>query len=372
MNRFTERFPADVTTKRGAVPNSPSGSPSTRHSAAPVRRVSIHHVAKAAGVSVGTVSNVMNNPVLVSDSTRSRVEASIVELGFVRNGSARQLRAGTSQAVGAVVLDIANPFFTDVARGIEDRLSQDGCVLMLSSTDEKPEREERNLRLLEEQGVRGVLLTPSRGDLVVLREIRDRGMAVVLLDAPGEEDICAAGVDDVHGGRIAAKHLFDLGHRRIAFANGPLSIRQCADRRRGVVRAIRNARLRLADTLIEVTTTLNAAGGEAAVERLLSTGDPPTAIMCANDLTAMGVLRALHRRQIRVPEDISVVGYDDLDVVSILATPLTTVRQPRYALGWQAADLLLDETGGRSHRHRQVRFEPELIVRESTSRSRRR
>lgn len=333
------------------------------------RRRSIRDVAELAGVSVGTVSNVLNKPSLVAETTRIRVEDAIRELGFVRSGAARQLRAGTSRTVGAVVLDIANPFFTDVARGVEDRLAENDCMLVLASSDEQVERERRYLRLLEEQGVRGVLLTPAEDDLWWLEEIRGRGMSIVLLDRTSPtSQMCSVAVDDIKGGELAGTHLTSNGHKRIAFINGSTKIKQCADRRKGIRRAIRGAGLSLQDSLVEVTVnSLNAAGGEEALERVLELSEPVTAIACVNDLTALGVMRGLLRREIRVPEDIAVIGYDDLEFSALLSTPLTSIRQPRYQLGQAAADLLLDESEpDGDHEHRQILFQPELMVRTSS------
>lgn len=334
-----------------------------------MRKHSIRDVAELAGVSVGTVSNVLNTPALVAPSTRLRVEQAIAELGFVRNDSARQLRAGTSRAVGAVVLDIANPFFTEVARGIEDRLGEDDRILILCSSDEQPVKEQRYLRLLEEQGVQGVLITPAEVDLSGLDELRRRGTSVVLLDrVSATDDVCSVAVDNVRGGEMAAGHLIALGHRRIGLVNGPLTIRQCADRRRGVRTALRKGGLSVEQALVEITVSaLNANGGERAMEELLTLPDSPTAIVCVNDVTALGVLRALRNQQVAVPDQVAVIGYDDVEFAAMLATPLTSVRQPKYQLGRSAADLLLREgSEGADHRHQQILFQPDLIVRAST------
>lgn len=333
------------------------------------RRNGIRDVAERAGVSVGTVSNVLNNPVLVAGATRQRVQDAIIELGFVRNASARQLRAGTNRAVGALVLDIANPFFTEVARGVEDRLAANDFMLILCSSDEQIDKEQRYLRLLEEQGVQGVLITPTERDPAELEGLRRRGTSVVLLDRVSTRpDVCSVAVDDVRGGELAAGHLISLGHRRIGFVNGSTKIRQCSDRRRGVRRALRTAGLPFAESLIEITASaLNAHGGEAAMEELLGLPDPPSAIVCVNDLTALGVLRSLRNNSIAVPSEIAVVGYDDVEFAAMLARPLTSVRQPKYQLGWAAADLLLRESSeGADHRHQQILFQPDLIVRAST------
>ena len=199
---------------------------------------SIREVAKRAGVSLGTVSNVLNRPEIVSEETRRRVQQAIEEIGFVPNGSARQLRAGRSQHIGLVVLDVANPFFTEVARGVEDAANEAGYVVILCNSDDSLEKESHYLQVLEEQRTQGVLITPVQNDASYLQRLRQRGIAVVLLDRPSRiKDLCSVSVDDVRGGELAAMHLIEQGHQRIAFVHGPLTIRQCADRYRGVLRA---------------------------------------------------------------------------------------------------------------------------------------
>jgi LacI family transcriptional regulator len=332
-----------------------------------VRRRSIRDVALLAGVSVGTVSNVLNNPELVAEGTRDRVLRAIEDLGFVRNGSARQLRAGKSRAVGAIVLDVANPFFTEVTRGIEDRLREANCLLVLCSSDDSTDKESHYLGVLEEQRVRGLLITPATRDVSRLERLQKLGTTVVLLDRTSPtSDLCSVAVDDVHGGELAGRHLLERGHHRIGFINGPRATRQCADRRRGLRKAVRAAGLEPDKVVQEITThTLNAEGGEAALYTMLDSGAPrPTAIFCVNDVTALGVLRGLLRRGLSVPGDMAVVGYDDVEFAAMLSTPLTSVRQPKYQLGQAAAELLLSEP--HTHHQQQV-FHPELVIRESSA-----
>ncbi|MFV0252827.1 MAG: LacI family DNA-binding transcriptional regulator [Beutenbergiaceae bacterium] len=331
------------------------------------RRPSVSDVARLAGVSVGTVSNVLNQPDRVAPATRERVQAAITELGFLPNASARQLRSGQISTIGTVVLDVANPFFTEMARGIEDRLSSDDLTLMLASSDENPQREARYLRLFAEHGVRGVLATPSQGSIDGLLALRDLGIPVVLLDTVSPvPELSSVAVDDVRGAALAIDHLLDLGHRHIAFVNGPLTLRQCADRREGVLRALTTRGLDPAQALTQVAVeNLNTDAADAAVAALLATGrQRPTAIFCANDLTALGALRALREAQLRVPDQMAVVGYDDVSFAAMLTTPLTSVRQPTHAIGWTAADILLrNGLDGSEH----VVFEPELIIRGSSA-----
>ncbi|MCO6009837.1 substrate-binding domain-containing protein [Actinoallomurus purpureus] len=328
--------------------------------------VGIKEVARRAGVSPGTVSNVLNRPERVAAATRARVEEAIREMGFVRNGSAATLRAGQSRAIGLVVLDVGNPFFVAVARGVEDVVSDRDHAVILCNSGESPEREARNLRVLAEQRVRGLLITPTDEDLSRLDLLRERGVAVVLVDHFATGDVCSVAVDDVAGGNLAVAHLLDRGARRLAYVTGPLAIRQCADRRKGARRALRAAGLPARALEDIVVPEMNANGGGLAAEKLLA-GDLPDAIFCANDLLALGVLRALSQAGVRVPDDVALIGYDDIEFSSAAAVPLSSIRQPTYQLGKIATELLLDECddpGG--HAHQQIMFQPELVVRESS------
>jgi len=329
----------------------------------------IREVAKRAGVSLGTVSNVLNHPELVAPETRQRVQQAIDEIGFVRNGSARQLRVGTSRHIGLVVLDVANPFFTEVARGVEDLANKAGYIVILCNSDDSLEKENHYLHVLEEQRTQGVLITPVQNDASYLQRLRRRGIAVVLLDRPSRiKDLCSVAVDDVRGGELAAAHLLETGHERIGFVHGPISIRQVADRRRGMLRAVKAAGLDPASTVVDIATRAQSAKeGEECIERLLGVGRKPTAVFCANDLLALGVMRGLIKRGISIPGDMALVGYDDVEFASVLATPLTSIRQPKYELGRAAVELLLDEAQNpTSHQHQHIIYQPELIVRESS------
>lgn len=330
----------------------------------------IREVAKLAGVSLGTVSNVLNHPELVAPETRQRVQQAIDEIGFVRNGSARQLRVGTSRHIGLIVLDVANPFFTEVARGVEDLANKAGSIVILCNSDDSVEKENHYLHVLEEQRTQGVLITPVQNDASYLQRLRRRGIAVVLLDRPSRiKDLCSVAVDDVRGGELATTHLLEMGHKRIGFVHGPLSIRQIVDRRRGMMRAVKAAGLDPECVVIDITTRAQSAReGEECVERLLGVGRKPTAVFCANDLLALGVMRGLIKRGIAIPADMALVGYDDVEFASVLATPLTSIRQPKYELGRTAVELLLDEAQNpASHQHKHIVYQPELIVRESSS-----
>ncbi len=333
-----------------------------------VQATSIRDVAARAGVSVGTVSNVLNRPALVAPLTRDKVTNAIAQLGFVRNESARQLRAGRSRTIGLVVLDVANPFFTDVARGAEEIADAKDTMVLLCNTGEDPRRELRHLEMLEQQRVLGVLITPVDTKNQRIEAMMRRGMPVVLVDRRSKRrNRCSVGVDDVLGGRLATSHLLDMGHRRIAFVGGPTTLQQVAERREGAAQALHG---RAGSLLTIETPSLSISTGRTAAEQIanLSATKRPTAVFCANDLLALGVLQELTRHGLRVPQDIALVGYDDIDFAAAAVVPLSSVRQPREQLGRTAADLLLEEVNDpQRHKHRQVVFEPELVVRESSS-----
>jgi LacI family transcriptional regulator len=333
------------------------------------RPVSVREVAALAGVSLGTVSNVLNRPETVSAATLARVRAAMAQLGFVRNESARQLRAGRSRTMAYVMLDGTNPFFTDVAQGIEEEAEANDLSLYMCNSDNRVERELTYLSRLEQQRVQGILITPADAYAPILDELPRRGTPLVIVDRVREADThCSVAVDDVLGGELATDHLLELGHERIAFVGGPLSIGQVRDRRDGVLMSLSRAGLDANRLTHLETAALTVAEGRTAGERLagLSARVRPTAAFCANDLLALGLLQHCVSTRLRVPEDLAIVGYDDIDFAAASAIPLTSVRQPRRQLGRTAATLLMSEANDPGHRHEKVLFTPELVVRRSS------
>ncbi|NUW40239.1 LacI family DNA-binding transcriptional regulator [Nonomuraea rhodomycinica] len=358
---------------------------------------SIKEVAKLASVSVGTVSNVLNRPDAVSPATRERVLNAMNELGFVRNESARALRSGRTRTMGLVVLDVTNPFFTDVAKGVEAVAADNGMIVTLCNSDQDGPREHRYLHHLEEQRVQGILITPVERENERLEQIIERGTPVVLLDHRAtRRNRCSVAVDDVLGGRLATEHLLAQGHRRLGFVGGSWSISQVAERHKGAAQAVEAAAAAFRRgrrdqpgeaglateggaagsaeepslTLIDVPS-LSFASGRHAAERLAAMPVPerPTALFCANDLLALGLMHGLTAAGLRIPGDVALIGYDDIDYAAAAAVPLSSIRQPREELGRVAAELLLEEIDeGERHRHRQVLFDPELVVRDSSVR----
>ncbi|WP_433464910.1 LacI family DNA-binding transcriptional regulator [Spirillospora sp. CA-128828] len=337
-------------------------------------QTSIREVARRAGVSVGTVSNVLNRPDLVAEATRDRVRAAIEELGFVRNESARRLRRGPERtagefgdqprrAFGVVVEDLTNPYATDVAYGAEAALNAAGHDALWFSSDHSAAKERRSLELLQEQRAAGVLIIPVGLGARDISRLRAAGMSVVLIDRDAS-DACSAQVDHVAGGEIAAAHLLGIGRRRIAFVTGVPEPQSCVERRAGAARTIAEAGLGKPSTVIR--DGLNPTAGQAAAHQIMAMSPRPDGVFCANDLLAIGLINELTRLGVRVPEDIAVIGYDDIELAASAAVPLTTIRQPRRELGWEAAELAMAEMSeGESHQHRQVVQRPDLVIRES-------
>lgn len=331
--------------------------------------VSIKDVARHAGVSVGTVSNVLNKPDEVSAESIARVQGAIDELGYVRNDAARRLRAGISSTVGFVVLDGQNPFFNQVVRGAEDEASRHGIAVLVGNTDEDPAREGMYLDLFEEQSVRGVLIAPY-GDITRrLTRLRERGIPAVLVDRMNVEGtFSSVATDSVVGGRMAAEHLIETGRRRIAFVGGPFDMRQVRDRLDGARWAVEASDT---DATIEVVATraLTVEEGVDAGRRLLERppSQRPDALFAANDLVALGLLQALVvDGSVLVPDQIALIGFDDIAFAAAAAVPISSVRQPSRAIGQTALRILLEESGDDTLIPRQTVFRPELVVRAST------
>lgn len=332
--------------------------------------VSVRDVAIAAGVSVGTVSNVLNKPDKVAPETAERVTDAIRRLGFVRNDAARRLRVGRSSTIGLVVLDVGNPFFAAVVRGAERRADEAGLSVLVGNSDENAAREDGYLELFREQRVTGVLMTPASDDLRKLDRVAADGIRVILVDhEPPAGTFDSVSVDDIEGGYIAARHLLDTGRRRLAFLGGPGSLLQVAHRLAGASRAV--AEVEGASLEVIDVPAMSVLNGRDAGERLVARAPArrPDAVFAANDLLAVGVLQALNMLHgLRVPEDIAVIGYDDIDFASATVVPLSSVRQPAEMLGYCAVDLLLrDDVDHAEDGSRRIRFQPELVVRASTA-----
>jgi LacI family transcriptional regulator len=328
-------------------------------------------VALRADVSIGTVSKYLNTPLRVAPETKKRIVKAIKDLGYVRNEAARQLRAGESRTLAFVALELNNPFFGDVADAIERRAAKNGLFLFIVSSNGNPEREGQYIEMFAEQRVYGVILASGITRKRELDLLSKRRIPTVLVDAYGDtSQFSSTSVDDFLGAERAVSHLIEQGCRSIVFVGGEIQIHQIAERLRGARAAVdAHPGVRL-----EVIPTVERSvrAGRAAGEQLLGRAkkDWPDGVFAANDSLAIGIMQAISATSgLRIPEDIAIVGYDDIDFASSAAVPLSTVRRPREVFGRSAVDLVRDQAESKEDLPvRSIVIQPELIVRQSSLR----
>lgn len=341
-------------------------------------RVTILDVAKLAQVSPSTVSLVLNDKhERISKDTSDRVLRAAEELGYAANHMARALKTGFVPTIGLVVPTVANPFWGEFARCVEHAAMALDYQVLLCNAERNLDRERRYLESMLARGIRGVILGSSPLSLAHLSGVTKRGMQVVTFDRMiqrGEElELDSVRVDNVLGAKLAVKHLLALGHRKIGFVSGPLSSTSRTDRLAGYRATLRGAGLTAVPAWIW-TKDLNLGGGDeeateigrtAALE-ILSGINRPTAFFAINDMTAVGLYAGIRELGLRIPEDISVVGFDDIPLCRIMDPATTTVRQPVEAMMNKAVDLLIGRMEGRiTERPVHLSLRPELVVRKS-------
>lgn len=328
------------------------------------KRVGIAQVASRAGVSPGTVSNTLNHPERVSPATRELVLTAIEELGFVPNQQARVLTGASSNLLGLVVVDLRSPFFMEVAHAVERVAAEAGFVVIVGNSGNSHDREQTLMRVLAGQRVVGSLLTPAGGGEPAPEAAH--GVPVVLVDYSSDAHPCSVAVDHVAGGRMAAEHLISLGHTRLGYVAGLPNLRQFSQRELGIRQAMTGAGLDSSTLQVIRSGGIDQPSGLASGQRLLASRPFPTAICCGNDMLAFGVFRALSQAGVRVPDDVALVGYDDVDFAANWIVPLTSVRQPTALMGERAARLLISHATDHSHEHERVVLPPTLMARAST------
>jgi len=328
-------------------------------------RPTIYDVARLAGVSTATVSRALNGTGQIAPATRAAIDAAVEQLGYRPNTIARSLVTKSTQTIALLLPDITNPFYAALVSGIQQRALEAGHTMLLCTTEGDPEREEQYLSLLRAKQVDGALvdglvLPPDR----IARFVRD-GFPIVCLDRDVDSaSVPLVQVDNRLGARMATEHLLSLGHIQIAHVAGAPELRISEERVEGYREALLAAHL-TPDPALVASGGFTEEGGYRATRALMGTGF--SAVFAANDLSALGVISALTETGWRVPEDVSVVGFDDLRLSRYTSPPLTTIRQPAAEIAERATQLLLDLTHGKQVHQQLHLLEPELIVRGSTA-----
>jgi len=330
--------------------------------------VSIKQVAEAAGVSTATVSRTLHNDPLVEKHTAARVWKAIKKLNYYPNRHARSLVLGRSHFLGLIISDITNPFFPELVKSFEAAAIQQGYEVLVSNTGYRPERMMMCVRRAIEARVDGVAIMTSEMDPKFIEELSERGVPIAFYDVGRTgARVSNISVDYLTGIREAVGHLVQLGHRRVGFISGPLNLKSARIRRTAFLKCLRESTAGYDKHLI-VEGNHRVEGGRNAMSRLLALPNPPTAILASNDLTAIGAMHSIRRVGLRVPEDISVVGFDDIELSQYTQPPLTTVRLSREELGRKAFECLFQIVEGKSPSGVSLSVTTGLVVRESTGR----
>ena len=359
------------------------GTPVTTNSAEDIRaaqhdkrprRPTTKDVARLAGVSKTTVSYVLNDTphVKVSAETRARVYHAVEQLGYFANSNARGLRTRSTRTLALLVPDVTNPFWTQVVRSVEDTAAAHGYAVLLGNSDDSAAKEETYLRLFVEKCVDGILLGSTHSEASYVDKLERLGVPCVLIDRDNSSGkLPCVALDNIHAGMLAAEHLVGLGHRRIGLLNGPTRLKVFQDFLKGYRQALRRNGLPYQAHMVRsAAVSARQEQGKMMMEELLALPDRPTAVCAATDLLATGALRALQVAGLHVPDDVAVVGNDDIPLASELSVPLTTVAPPKYELGATGVRMLLARIEGESLETQRVLLPVELIVRESCGASR--
>ncbi|WNR43123.1 LacI family DNA-binding transcriptional regulator [Paenibacillus roseipurpureus] len=331
-------------------------------------KATIYDVAREAGVSIAAVSQVMNGKGKISEERRAEILKVMEKLNYQPSVIASALTGKKTYTLGLLVPDISNPFFAEIARAVEDQGHEMGYSLVICSTDNKDERVERYLSLLQQKSVDGMIIGTGMDNKEMLKPLMDRSIPIVMI-AREMQDLALHTVvcDDFVGGCMAAQHFVALGHKRLAILAEHTKVTSSRERVKGFVHTLEEAGMTLSDHHVRNCRYTAEDGKREALELLeLPPAERPTALFCCNDMLAIGALQAAKQLKLRVPEDVSVVGFDNTILASVTDPPLTTIAQPIEPMGKKVVDLLLLELKKKSQDKQRVVMRPELIVRQST------
>jgi LacI family transcriptional regulator len=324
----------------------------------------MREVAERAGVSLTTVSHVINGTRFVSEDLVARVREAITELDYQPDRRARSLRRGRSETIAVIISDIGNMFFSDIVRGVEDRVLESGYDVLLCNTGEDPSVEERNVAMMIEQRVDGFVVAPTLEGDRTLEPLVRQAVPLVVVDRPVGLPVDQVFSDNERGGYMAARHLIELGHRRIGAIVELSGIRSFDDRIHGWETALTEAGLEAGDVR---QAGLEIEGAAMAAKALLGANDRVTAVFSSNNLMTLGLLRHLRTAGLRYPDDVSLVGFDDPPWASSFHPGITSVAQRPFEMGYKAAEMLVERIEGSADAPKQLCLECELRVRESSA-----
>jgi DNA-binding LacI/PurR family transcriptional regulator len=331
-----------------------------------MRQVSIKDIARVARVSHPTVSRALRNSSLVNPETAERIRLIAGEMGYRANAVARGLVTRKTMTIGVVVTTIADPFIGEVVSGIEELANDRGYSVILANCNADPAREVRIVRAFQERRVDGILVTASRVGSLYIPMLSQSKVPIVLINNQHEgEFVYSVMIDSVTASLMAVQYLISLGHQHIAYIGDRNGFQADTERFEGYRQALASANIAFHPEWL-VQGDGRPEGGRLAVEKLLSLAAPPTAIFCYNDLSAIGALSGLRAHGLQVPQDISIIGFDDLAIASYVDPPLTTIRQPKQLMGRMAMEILLD-LFEKSPRQTNLKVRGELVVRGSTA-----
>lgn len=320
-------------------------------------------VAALAGLSVSTVSYVLNGKKKVKDETYQRIMQAVEQSGYVPNQQARSLKTRSTLSVGVVVPDISNQFFPEIVKGIDDTMSSQDYSIILCNTDNNMQREEKCVQTLLGKDIDGIIYIGTAQSNVIQQ--KKPNMPVVLVDRKMGDDYLSVTSDNRLGGRLATAHLIEKGCRSIALFTGPVFITSFFDRLHGYMDALNAAKLPYREEMV-FECDFSPKAGYRAARQMLERGVRADGIFVANDLMALDVMRALLESGVKLPGDMALVGYDDIYLASVVMPALTTVHQPMYEMGQKAAGMMLDAIRGQAIEPRQMVLQPTLVQRETT------
>ena len=325
----------------------------------------IKDVAELVGVHHSTVSRVINNDSRISDKPKEKVILIINKLGYTPNAIARGLKTKRTYTLGILIPDITNPFFAEIARGMEDAANKNHFNVILCNTDDKLKKERTYLQILKGKRVDGLILGTAHIKDQSILELERKKFPYILVsrNIEGLDKNCII-VDDVEGGMMATEYLIKLGHRRIAHITGPLKTRSALNRLEGYRLALKKHKIEYRVEWVG-EGDFKIKGGYQVMKRFLKLTEPPSAIFAANDLLALGAMQAIQKKNFHVPEDFSVVGFNDIELASFVYPALTTIRQPMLEMGALAVNMLLKIIEDGEFNQRKIVLKPKLIIRES-------